>query len=224
MTKTNGKSSSSAGSLTDRPLSHFRTHRLGCTVRPLRPRTHPEMSPTAAYTGLTTATDNDGVTRLYAANFRAGKIDVFDRSYKPVRSRDAFSDPHLPAGYAPFNIKAVTVAGITRIFVMYAMQDPDNIFGQGRGIVNTFHPDGSGCRRFAQHGELNAPWGLVIAPGGSGDLAGTVWIGNFGDGRINAYDSATGEFVKEVGGPQQPLQGLWSRMLRNSAIDALSAA
>src|SRR3954468_11995178 len=123
-------------------------------------------NPTAAYTGLTAATGSDGVTRLYAANFRAGKIDVFDESCKPVRLRDAFSDPHLPAGYAPFNIECVTVAGITRIFVMYAMQDLANIFGLGRGVVNTFDLDGTGHRRFAQYGELNAPWGIATAPAG----------------------------------------------------------
>jgi len=177
-------------------------------------------NPTAAYTGLTAATGSDGVTRLYAANFRAGKIDVFDESCKPVRSRDAFSDPHLPAGYAPFNIECVTVDGVTRIFVMYAMQDLANIFGHGRGVVNTFDLDGSGQRRLAQYGELNAPWGIATAPAGCGERAGTVWIGNFGDGRINAYDSVTGEFMGRVRGAEgraAVLNGLWAQMLGKSA-------
>jgi uncharacterized protein (TIGR03118 family) len=155
-------------------------------------------SATAAYTGLAIATGADGSTRLYAANFRAGTVDVFDSSFAKVAVPQAFVDPYLPRGYAPFNVAAITRQGTTRMFVTYAIQDLNRIFGQGHGIVNTFNLDGSQLRRFAQHGQLNAPWGVVQTPERFGELGGLLWIGNFGDGRINAYDPATGEFVNKV--------------------------
>ena len=37
-------------------------------------------------------------------------------------------------------------------------------------------------------GQLNAPWGLVLAPADFGDFSGDLLVGNFGDGRINAYE------------------------------------
>ena len=167
----------------------------------------------AAYTGLAIATDTDGVTRLYAANYRGGAVDVFDTRFQQVASTTAFADPFLPRGYAPFNVAAVPVNGTTRIFVTYAIQNPNRLFGQGHGIVNTFAPDGGGLTRFAQHGQLNAPWGIVMTPANFGELGGTLWVGNFGDGQINAYDATTGEFVGKVrsaAGDVLTIDGLWT--------------
>ncbi len=173
-------------------------------------------SATAAYTGLAIATDASGTTRLYAANFRAGTVDVFDTAFTQVSSNTTFADLSLPRGYAPFNVAPVTVSGTTRIFVMYA--NPSDVFGQGHGIINTFHLDGSAPQRFAQHGQLNAPWGIVLAPSGFGELGGTLWIGNFGDGRINAYDPLTGAFIDKVRTPEGKaivIDGLWSLRFGN---------
>jgi uncharacterized protein (TIGR03118 family) len=155
-------------------------------------------SATAAYTGLAIATAADGSTHLYAANFRAGTVDVFDAAFRKVSAPDAFVDPYLPRGYAPFNVAAITRQGVTQMFVTYAIQDLNRIFGEGHGIVNAFNLDGNQFRRFALHGQLNAPWGIVQTPEGFGELGGSLWIGNFGDGRINAYDLRTGEFVNKV--------------------------
>ena len=118
--------------------------------------------PGAVYTGLAIATDHRGTTRLYAANFGAGKVDVFDTSFQQVFASGAFLDPYLPRGYAPFNIVPVTAGGVTRMFVTYALQDLTQLAGQGHGIVNTFNLDGGAYERFAQHGQLNAPW--AVAP------------------------------------------------------------
>ncbi|MGH9722550.1 MAG: TIGR03118 family protein [Bryobacteraceae bacterium] len=175
-------------------------------------------SATAAYTGLALATDAQGATRLYAANFRAGTVDVFDTAFTKVSSNNAFFDPSLPRGYAPFNIAPITIDGATWMFVTYAIPDPRATFGQGHGIVNAFLLDGSQPRRFAQHGQLNAPWGIVLTPAGFGELGGTLWIGNFGDGRINAYDPRTGEFVNKVRTPEGKaivLDRLWSLKVGN---------
>src|SRR3954464_15852079 len=68
---------------------------------------------------------------------------------------------------------------------------------------------------------LNAPWGIVMTPSGFGDLGGTLWIGNFGDGRINAYDPRTGAFVNKVRSPDNKpivIDGLWSIKFGNGGI------
>ena len=175
----------------------------------------------AAYTGLAMATDSYGVTRLYAANFAAGTVDVFDTAFKQVFSSVAFSDPSLPRGYSPFNVAPVTINGNTRMFVTYAIPDGgkhSHLAGQGHGIVNTFNLDGNTPQRFAEHGQLDGPWGVLLTPQSFGELGGTLWIGNFGDGRINAYNPMTGELIDKVRNSQrQPvvIDGLWTMRFGN---------
>jgi uncharacterized protein (TIGR03118 family) len=172
--------------------------------------------PGAVYKGLAIATDTDGTTRLYAANFGAGTVDVFDTSFKPVPSIPAFFDPDLPRGYAPFNVVPITMGGTTRMFVTYALQDAakhDDVAGESHGIVDTFHLDGTMPERFAQHGQLNSPWGVALAPASFGTLGGTLWIGNFGNGHIDAYDPMTGRFIDKVRDPHGQaivIDGLWT--------------
>ena len=177
-----------------------------------------DRSANSAYTGLALAFAPDGSPRLYAANFRAGSVDVFDASFAAISSPQAFVDPFLPAGYAPFNVAAIVTQGVTRMFVTYALQDLTRIFGQGRGLVNTFNTQGGEWSRFAQHGQLNAPWGIVQTPASFGDLGGAIWIGNFGDGHINAYEPNAGRFVSQVRTPaNQPvvIDKLWSLRFGN---------
>ncbi len=184
-------------------------------------------SATSAYTGLAIANRADGSPQLYAANFRAGTVDVFDASFKKASSATptAFADPYLPRGYAPFNVAAITnQGGSTRMFVTYALQDLSRIFGQGHGIVNTFDVDGNQLRRFAQHGQLNAPWGIVQTPDSFGGLGGSLWIGNFGDGRINAYSTNTGEYIGSVRtaeGKPIVIDRLWSIRFGNGGNGGL---
>jgi uncharacterized protein (TIGR03118 family) len=170
----------------------------------------------AAYKGLAIATDTNGTTRLYATNFAAGTVDVFDTSFQLVPSIPAFFDPDLPRGYAPFNIVPITMNGTTRMFVTYAVKNPetgDDVAGESHGIVDTFHLDGTGVQRFAQHGQLNSPWGVALAPATFGRLGGTLWVGNFGNGHIDAYDPETGRFIDKVRdshGQAIVIDGLWA--------------
>jgi uncharacterized protein (TIGR03118 family) len=169
----------------------------------------------AVYKGLAIATDSSGRTLLYATNFRAGTIDVFGPDFKPpvpALPAGAFTDPSLPAGYAPFNI--VEIGG--KLVVTYAKQNAtrhDDVAGQSHGFVNIFNLDGSGLQRFAQHGQLNSPWGVALAPAGFGKFAGDLLIGNFGNGHINAFDLESGEFLGKVSSPHGQaivIDGLWS--------------
>ena len=46
---------------------------------------------------------------------------------------------------------------------------------------------------------LDSPWGLVVAPSSFGRFAGDLLVGNFGDGRINAFEmEKNGRFVCDV--------------------------
>jgi uncharacterized protein (TIGR03118 family) len=146
----------------------------------------------ASYKGLTTMSD-----RLYATDFHNGRVDVFDASFNPVTA--SFTDPKLPAGYAPFGIQALNGS----IFVTYAKQDAakkDDVAGDGFGYVDQYTPDGAFVARVAPGGRKNAPsnapWGLALAPSSFGVFAGDVLVGNFGNGRISAYkDLGGGKWV-----------------------------
>ena len=136
-----------------------------------------------------------------------------------------FVDPTLPAGYAPFGIQAIPngPSGATQIYVSYAKQEaPDNVddeSGPGLGLVNIFDVNGN----FVKHlitvgGVLNAPWAMVLAPSDFGTLSGTLLIGNFGDGAINAFDPASGAQVgaiKDAAGTAFAVPGLWGMAFGN---------
>ena len=117
---------------------------------------------------------------------------------------NGFADPSLPAGYAPFGIH--NLAG--QIYVTYAPQDSkkeDEVAGPGNGLVDAFDTSGNFLRRVVSNGNLNAPWGLAL-------VEGKLWVGNFGDGRINNYDPMTGAFLETLStAAGTPLQfdGLW---------------
>ena len=139
----------------------------------------------AIYKGLATGSVN-GKNYLYATDFHNGKVDVFDGSFMLQDWKHAFRDRHLPRGYAPFGIQNLNGT----IFVTFAKQDADKkdeIAGQGRGFVDAFAPDGTLLGRVASRGALNAAWGLAWAPADFGRFSGDLLVGNFGNGKINAY-------------------------------------
>jgi len=166
----------------------------------------------AVYKGLAIATDANGMTRLYVTNFRSGMVEAYDVNFAAVASPPAFVDPKLPDSYAPFNI--VPING--ELFVTFAVQNAekhDDVAGQSHGIVDVFELDGTFRQRFAQHDQLNSPWGVALAPTGFGELGGALWIGNFGNGHINAFDPDSGKFLSKVRDPKGKailIDGLWT--------------
>jgi len=148
---------------------------------------------------------------LYATDFYHARVDVYDSSFQPMSlPAGAFSDPSLPAGYAPFGIQAIG----NRIYVTYAKQDPsmtEEVPGPGRGYVDVYTPTGRLLRRVASRGALNAPWGIALAPDGFGRFSNALLIGNFGDGRINGYGPMRGTPLGALSGPNGPIsiEGLW---------------
>jgi len=150
----------------------------------------------SAYTGITLG-NSDGSNYLYAANFSLAGIDVFDANFTPVVLDGTFSDPNLPDGFAPFNIKNINDS----LYVTYALQNAqmqDPLPGQGNGYVNVFDPNGQLVMRLASEGMLDTPWGLALAPGGFGGYGGALLVGNFGDGRINVFNPSTGELFGQL--------------------------
>jgi uncharacterized protein (TIGR03118 family) len=174
----------------------------------------------AIYKGLAISSTE---STLYAADFHNARVDMFDSSYHLIQALGAFVDPKLPDGYAPFGI--ANLAG--RIFVSYAKQDADaedEVAGQGRGVVDVYDQAGTFLQRVVNHGQLNAPWGLAIAPADFGPFAGDLLVGNFGDGRINAYaPQATGTYERVDalrGADNKPIEidGLWAIVFGKGAL------
>jgi uncharacterized protein (TIGR03118 family) len=164
----------------------------------------------AIYKGLAISGDT-----LYAADFHNAKVDVFDGSFGLEDNPGAFVDPKLASGFAPFGIAAIG----GNIFVSYAKQDADRedeVAGQGLGFVDAFSPSGTFLQRIVNHGQLNAPWGMAMAPAGFGAFGGDLLVGNFGDGEINAFQpesSGTYERVgalKDANGKPILIDGLWA--------------
>ena len=173
------------------------------------------------------AGDPNSKALLYAANFSAGTIDVFDPDFSAAQTAaGTFTDPNLPRGYAPFNVQVLTVNGTAKLFVAYAKQDAakeDEVAGRGFGFVDSYNLDGTGVQRLVSRGALNAPWGLAIAPAASatsdfGTLAGALLVGNFGDGRIHAYNATTGAPMGKLVDPDGEtvvIPGLWALQAGN---------
>jgi uncharacterized protein (TIGR03118 family) len=170
------------------------------TVDPLIGNTESKAAvPGASYTGLALASSSHG-DELFAANFGQGKVDVFDSTFKQVKTAPwQFRDSRLPRGFKPFNTQALN----GNIFVTFDKADPRTgreAVGKGLGVVDEFSTDGRLIARIASGGALNAPWGLAIAPASWGSAAGSLLIGNFGDGRINIVSEHGRHFANHITG------------------------
>jgi uncharacterized protein (TIGR03118 family) len=162
----------------------------------------------AIYKGLAIARTSKGAF-LYATDFHNGLVDIYDAHFNLKAS---FTDTSLPAGYAPFGIQNIN----GQIFVTFAKQDElkeDEVAGPHLGFVDIFDTDGNLVRRFASRGKLNAPWGLAMAPATFGKFANSILVGNFGDGRISAFDPSSGKFLgqlRNLQGEILSIDGLWA--------------
>jgi len=196
-------------------------------VPPPAPSTQAQVGATVAdaiYKGLAIA-GTGADARLYATNFHAGTVDIFDNAYTLLALPGAFVDPNLPVGYAPFGIQNINGT----LYVTYALQDDDaedDVAGPGNGFVDAYDTAGKLLRRVASRGSLNSPWGLALAPADFGAFSNKLLVGNFGDGRINAYDlsesTSTGEAVAvgplhSAKGPPVEIEGLWALQFGNGA-------
>ena len=149
---------------------------------------------------------------LYVTNFHSGHVETYNESFQQTNP-NGFVDPNIPAGFAPFGIQNLN--GL--IYVTYALQDKqrhDDVHGPGNGFVDVFDTSGNLLQRLVSNGNLNSPWGLAIVDA-------KLWVGNFGDGRINNYDPATGAFlgtVNRADGSPITIDGLWGLLPLSGGI------
>ena len=174
----------------------------------------------AVYKGAALAT-NGVVNFLYAANFRTGRIDVFDSTFAPVvlpvtATGAPFTVPAPqvgpPAGYSPFNV--ANIGG--KLYVTYALLNPDTLLddvaGQGHGFVEVYNPDGSFVMSLQNGLWFNSPWGVTLAPTGFGVFSNLLLVGNFGSGQIAGFNPVTGAFkglLRDGFNDPIMISGLW---------------
>ena len=177
----------------------------------------------AIYKGLALAA-NGKENFLYATDFYNGKIDVFDATYGDALAKGKLKckfKVDVPRRFAPFGIQNIN----GDLFVTYAKQDQDredDVAGHGLGVVVVFDANGCLIRHFAGGWPLNAPWGIALAPASFGRFSNRLLIGNFGDGRINAFDLGTGIFTGSLRGEHGraiELEGLWGLRFGNGIFD-----
>lgn len=173
----------------------------------------------AIYKGLAINSTTTG-DRIYATDFHNGRVETLNSSFFPILP-GRFVDPSIPDGFAPFGAQQVG----SSVFITYAMQDDereDDVAGAGLGYVDEFDFDGNLIRRFASQGVLNAPWGMALAPSDFGPFSDALLIGNFGDGRINAFDRTTGQLLghlSDQNGDALEVEGLWGIAFGNGLND-----
>jgi len=160
---------------------------------------------------------------LLAADFHHARIDVFDSNWNLVDVGSAFTDPSLPASYGPFNVQVLGGA----VYVAYALQDEDGqeeVAGHNLGFVDKYTNFGQTVQRIASRGNLNAPWGLAIAPASFGKYTGALLVGNFGDGKIGAYtDGDYLGLLRDANNEVIAIDGLWALLPGTAASGGTDA-
>jgi uncharacterized protein (TIGR03118 family) len=168
----------------------------------------------AVYKGLASARTSKG-SFLYATNFHDGVVEMYNSHFQLVKT---FTDTSVPPRYAPFNIRNIN----GKLYVTFAEQDEDkgdDISGPHHGFVDVFDTSGNKLRRLISRGVLNSPWGIALAPANFGRFSNDLLVGNFGDGRISAFDPVTGQFLGQLlnkNGAVLSIEGLWMITFGNS--------
>jgi uncharacterized protein (TIGR03118 family) len=162
---------------------------------------------------------------LLVANFHDNRIEIFDSKFRHIRLDFLFRDPFIPKGFAPFNVAEIG----NRVFVSYAKQDADrhdDVAGPGNGFIDVFTNFGLLVKRFASRGVLNSPWGMTIAPANFGAFSNDLLVGNFGNGRIHAFDPRTGRLLgtlRDARGHVIVIDGLWGLIVGDPAAGGTDA-
>lgn len=170
----------------------------------------------AIFMGLAITPTSSVGPELFAADVHNARVDIFNKKFARIKAPSEFTDPGIPAGYAPYGIQRLG----KQIYVTYGKQDSgkNNVIpGAGLGLVDVFSDNGVLMHHLignGPHSRLNEPWGLAIAPSGFGRFAGDLLVGNLGDGRINAFNPTTGQFlgVLKSSGTAITIPGLWGLM------------
>jgi uncharacterized protein (TIGR03118 family) len=148
------------------------------------------------------------VEKIYVADFANNLVQVFDDHFRQI---GGFTDPSLPSRFAPFNVAHLN----GKLYVAFAKREAggdDEIDKAGLGYVDVFSNSGQLMQHLIANGPLNAPWGMTMAPKNFGQFSGALLVGNFGDGKIHAFDPNTGAMLGTLRHPNgKPIRidGLW---------------
>jgi uncharacterized protein (TIGR03118 family) len=157
-------------------------------------------SPGSVYTGLAITSKPSG-NFLFAADNANNKVDIYDGTFNLVTS---FTDPAIPAGFAPFGIQ--DIGG--KVFVSFASTS-----GGTGGYIDIFDESGTFLKHFAHGKPLNQPWGFAVAPATFGTLSKTLLISNNATaGTISGFNPTTGKLVGTMmnsAGKAVAIDGLW---------------
>jgi len=160
---------------------------------------------------------NGTVDQIFVTDFHNNKVETYDGTFAPIPTGTRFVDPDMPDGYAPFGISNIG----DQLYVTFALQDADahdDVPGAGHGFVDVFDTNGNFVKRFASQGALDSPWGVVKAPLLFGEFSLAILVGNFGDGKINAYSESTGAMLGTLSTPTGDpivIDGLWGMAFGN---------
>jgi uncharacterized protein (TIGR03118 family) len=150
----------------------------------------------------------------------------------------------VPGDPVPFNIQVLGEGAAARVFVAYAISqpNPDASAPPGsfyaaeedaldaaaelasgnqpnKGKLVEFNLKGERVRIFDDAKRLNAPWGVALAPDNFGKLSGALLVGNFGGaGRICAFDASTGQYIddlRDAADKPVAIAGLWGLQFGN---------
>jgi uncharacterized protein (TIGR03118 family) len=162
-------------------------------------------SSSAIYTGLAITNHPGGTNYLFAADNWNSVVDMYDGNFNLVT---AFTDPSIPAGFAPFGIQDID--GL--LFVTYAASN-----GGPGGYVDMFSEGGVLLKQVAQGFPLNQPWGLAAAPKNFGMLSNTLLVANNinKSSTINGFNVLTGQSVgplTDTSGAAIKIDQLWGIM------------
>jgi uncharacterized protein (TIGR03118 family) len=159
----------------------------------------------ASYTGLAVSSSGN---MLCAANIAAGTVEVYDSTFNPVNTPGAFTDPNIPAGFAPCGIQDLH----GEVYVTYAATN-----GGNDGFVDKYTESGTlilvNGKSFMHGAPLNRPWGVTVASKNFGPLSNTILVSNNTNrGTINAFNAVNGQFVgtvKDTNGKAISIDQLW---------------
>jgi uncharacterized protein (TIGR03118 family) len=153
-------------------------------------------SATANYTGLAIGTSGTQ-TLLYAANQAKNQIEVYNSSFKLVKT---FTDKKL-TGLSVYGVAVI------KGFVVVTFS------GSTTGAVDVFNSSGKFLKTLVPPTSvLKGPWGLALAPANFDTLSNTLLVGNVDDGRINGFSTTTGKLVgtvKDKNNNVISIPGLW---------------
>lgn len=156
---------------------------------------------------------------FYAANVNSGKVEAYDASFKPTLTTAFANATVTAAGLAAYNIQSFG----GKLYVTYGKPNAlktNVVNGAGNGAVAVFDFNGNLIYNLVMGGPLNSPWGVVIAPTTWGSFAGSLLVGNFGDGTINAFNATTGAMIgtlQSTTGSPIAIPGLWALVVGSGA-------